>query len=114
MGIALLSSANGATVEPVSELLHSRITIDGGVATVFVEGECDASCANALRQALENAVAQTNHVVVDLRGLTFADSSLIHVLDAATAAARGCGTTLEVRNAAGVVARVLELTRTEA
>ena len=95
----------------MSELLHARTEIRGRVATVFVDGECDAGCAAPLGQALANVVTQVDRVVVDMRGLTFADSSLTHVLDSATAAARGCGTTLEIRGATGIVARVLELTR---
>jgi anti-anti-sigma factor len=53
---------------------------DDGTATVTVEGELDISNVERLEQAAEPIIeAKPNRLVVDLRGLRFADSSAIAV-----------------------------------
>ena len=58
---------------------RSRASRDGGATVVRVEGELDMSTCPELEHALEGADL-ADHVVVDLSGCTFFDSSALRVL----------------------------------
>ena len=81
-----------------------------GRMVVALAGECDLTGRDELTAALLAAVAQADVVVVDLAGLTFLDSSGVHGLITAHHAARNAGGHVYVVNAAGPVARLLDLT----
>ena len=86
---------------------------DGGVdaAWVRVTGELDLATAPILAQALSRAEERAQRVVLDLRELTFMDSSGVHVILEASLRANAAGrATVLVRGPAGVD-RVLALTR---
>jgi anti-anti-sigma factor len=69
-----------------------------GAAWVHVAGELDLATAPLLRQALRDAQLYARVVVLDLRELTFMDSSGVHViLDAAAGVRRGDGRLILVR-----------------
>jgi anti-anti-sigma factor len=89
-------------------------TEDGrdGVVVVRLAGEVDLTVSSTLEATLLDAVAQgsVRQVVVDLGQLRFLDSSGVHALVKGYHAANTAGTSLIVRNAAGIVARVLEIT----
>jgi anti-sigma B factor antagonist len=74
-----------------------------GVAWVHVAGELDLACSFRLEQTLREAQLCARVVVLDLRELTFIESSGIHViLDAAGDVRRGDGRLILVRGPAQV------------
>jgi anti-anti-sigma factor len=85
---------------------------EDGVVVVRVAGEVDLTVTGVLEQALLDApkVGAAHAVVVDLDELRFLDSSGVHALVKGYLAARDAGLPYTVRNANGVVARVLEIT----
>src|SRR5262245_615959 len=84
---------------------------DPGRAVVAVAGELDLATAPAVESALFDASPTgTRHVVVDLTDVTFMDCRALAGLLAANDRLVRCGGELRVRNAAGIVRRVLELT----
>jgi len=85
--------------------LRLASTADGH-ATLFVSGEVDRTTSSHLRHQISDAARDHDHVVVDLDGVEYLDSSAIAVLfdavrmdEAAIVARRGC-----------VVRRALEVT----
>jgi anti-anti-sigma factor len=74
---------------------------------VMLRGELDLASAGALERALHAAEAGPERLVVDLSGLTFIDSTGIHVLLQAQQRADG---RLSLRRGPDEVHRVLELT----
>jgi anti-anti-sigma factor len=83
-----------------------------GLVVVRAAGEVDMTVSPVFEQTLVDAA--TTHaggrVVVDLEQLRFLDSSGVHALVKGYHAAAGAGGSLTVRNATGVVARVLHIT----
>lgn len=75
---------------------------------VRVAGELDMQTAPALEQALAEGVGRGGPVLVDLSGVTFMDSTAIHVLvrTAKQLVGRGC---VIVHGEQGHVARVLDI-----
>jgi anti-sigma B factor antagonist len=83
-----------------------------GVVVVHASGEVDMTVSALLERTLLDAVRQdgARQVLVDLAGLRFLDSSGVHALVRGYQAANDAGNVLVVRNATGVVARVLYIT----
>jgi anti-sigma B factor antagonist len=82
-----------------------------GVVVVRPAGEVDVTVSLIFEDALMDAVGGgARHVVVDLELLTFLDSSGVHALVKGYHAANAAGSRLTIRNATGVVARVLAIT----
>jgi anti-sigma B factor antagonist len=80
----------GASAPP--RRFSCRCTNSGqGTAYVRPAGALDLATALQLDQALISALRGARLVVLDLAGLDFIDSSGVHVIAAATAAARGMG-----------------------
>ena len=85
---------------------------DGGATVVRVDGDLDMSTCPELEHALEGADL-ADHVVVDLSGCTFFDSSALRVLvQRARAAGTAGGTTALVTTDPGIL-RVLEIATTD-
>jgi anti-sigma B factor antagonist len=86
---------------------------DGGVdaAWVRVTGELDLATAPILAQALSQAEERAQRVVLDLRELTFMDSSGVHVILEASLRANAAGRGPVLVRGAARVDRVLDLTR---
>jgi len=81
-----------------------------GAAWVHVTGDLDLATAPLLRRALREAQLYAGVVVLDLRDLTFIESTSVHViLDAAASVRRGDGRLILVRGPTQVD-RVLDLT----
>jgi anti-anti-sigma factor len=80
----------------------------GGCVVLRVEGEVDVSNAAALGTNLRQLV-ETDHVVVDLTGVSFMDSSGVSALIAATKHAANSGTSLRVAGATRAVMRTLQI-----
>ena len=90
-----------------------RTTISSLDDTIMVAcvGEVDLSSVAVLREALDQALgAGPDLVVVDFSRLSFLDSTGINCLVHAFNAGAEVGCRVVVRNAAGMVRRVLELT----
>ncbi|MGZ4413929.1 MAG: STAS domain-containing protein [Gaiellaceae bacterium] len=87
------------------------VHLPGDVAIVSLLGEHDLATASEVRNALTFAVAQGTHLVVDLSGAEFIDSSIIHALleSVELAAVEGRRVSLQVQTDASV-RRVLEIT----
>jgi anti-anti-sigma factor len=83
-----------------------------GVIVVRAAGEVDMTVSAVFERCLLDAAntAGVGQVVVDLELLRFIDSSGLHALVKGYHAANGNGGSLVVRNATGVVARVLTIT----
>lgn len=87
----------------------------GGAVVVTLRGELDLATAPEVEDAVLEPVRAGGHVVLDLRGLDFMDSSGVRVLVAAHSAAQDGGGRLTIVRAApgGPVQRVLEISGLE-
>jgi len=87
-------------------------TRDDGVVVVHAIGEIDMTVSAVLERTLLDAAKRTTpgEVVVDFESLRFLDSSGVHALVRGYHAVNDAGGSLTVRNASGVVARVLYIT----
>jgi len=85
---------------------------DGGseVAWVQVVGELDIATAPALEQTLRDAELRARLVVLDLRELTFTDSSGVHVITTASVRADRAGRRLVLVRGPAQADRMLTLT----
>jgi anti-sigma B factor antagonist len=90
--------------------MYTATADDAGEITVAISGECDFATRDALAVALSEALDRSDTVTADLAGVTFLDSSSLHVLIQAHHAADAAGKRLYVTGATGVVANVLDLT----
>ena len=87
-----------------------RTSVEGGRAVVALHGECDLASREAVTAALRGAAERSDTVIVDLAALQFLDSSGVHALIAGYHATLERGGRLYAVNAAGEVARLLDLT----
>jgi anti-sigma B factor antagonist len=83
-----------------------------GIVVILVAGEVDLTVSDRLERVLVDAAraTATGPLVVDLQLLRFLDSSGVQALLRGYQAARAAGRSLTVRNARGMVARVLTIT----
>ena len=85
-----------------------------GVTVVHLEGELDLAGVPALQEALHSAQhGDVSQIVVDLRGLTFLDSSGLGVLIAADTAGRDGHVPVSFVRGNETVHRVFQLTAME-
>jgi anti-sigma B factor antagonist len=91
------------------EDLDIDVSNDDGLAVIKVEGEIDIASSPALGAALDHVDAD-RHVVLDLGGVDFMDSSGLKVLIGQTVRRGEAGGSLYVRNASSAVRRVVEIT----
>ena len=82
---------------------------DGTAHVVSVRGEVDIATAPMLDRLVRTLLESHAHVVLDLSGVSFIDSTGIGVLVAATRAAEDDGATFAIREPSRSVMRVLEL-----
>jgi anti-anti-sigma factor len=81
---------------------------------VILRGELDFARADALRERLEELESENPHLVlIDLRGLTFMDSSGLRELAAAVRRGREHGRRVVLVKGSGPVDSVLRITRAE-
>ena len=95
------------------QLLISVEKIPGGTMLV-VRGEVDLATAAQLRDELLGHLVTAQGLWLDLEGVTFMDSSGLHVLIASRRRADLLSTQLVVARASAAVDRVLEVTGTAA
>ena len=84
-----------------------------GAAIVALTGELDIAGEAAAKADLEAALDGSSVLIVDLRGLTFLDSTGVRVLIATDLRAKEAGARFGVGRGSGMVARLLEVTRIE-
>ncbi len=89
--------------------LRLEPVIAGDCAVVRVSGEIDVSTAPDLRDALNRP--GTDHVVVDLRGVAFIDSTGLGVLVGALKRLQKRGGSLRIVTDRGRVRRLFEITK---
>jgi anti-sigma B factor antagonist len=89
---------------------EAKTSVESDGVVVAVTGECDLSVRDEFTSVLLAAVRDAPVVVVDLREVTFLDSSGLHALVTAYHAAGERGSHFYLTNPTGVVADVLEVT----
>src|SRR6266567_1976643 len=100
--------------EPVVEnlRLQTHIRDDGPHPTLVVSGEIDVFTAPLFKQAVVNLVADgQRHLFLDMRGVTFMDSSGFGALLGATKRLRPDGGSLNLIGSNRTIQRMLHLTR---
>lgn len=88
----------------------TRSNTGAGAAWVQVAGELDLAGAPRLAEVLRDALGEARLVVLDLRELTFLDSTGVHVIVDASIHARGDGRRLHLVHGPHRVQRVFALT----
>ncbi len=97
----------GYRMESAPQPFRCEVTRDGEVVRIALAGELDLARAPEVEQVLRgNGVAQR---VLDLRELTFMDSSGLRLILSAHAAARRDGAILEIVPGPPSVQRVFEI-----
>jgi anti-sigma B factor antagonist len=88
------------------------VTVDASTRTTFVapHGELDLATRPELEEALADALGHARRVVLDLRGLSFIDSSGLRVLVDTELRARATDVGFAIRDGTPVVAHVLQIT----
>ncbi|MEO8969130.1 MAG: STAS domain-containing protein [Solirubrobacteraceae bacterium] len=93
------------------EQLTIERTVDGNRLVLSLAGELDLATAPALKAVLEDAQSDgLSHLVIDLSGVQFMDSTGITVLAAAQRAADENQHSLSLRRGSAQVQRVLKIT----
>jgi anti-anti-sigma factor len=88
------------------------VCVQGGTATVKPAGELDLAAASALRVAIQRAIGAANDAVrVDLRAVSFVDSTALAVFVEAWREATQSHVSFCLAHAAPNVRRVLSMTR---
>ena len=102
--------ANVKHDEKPDELLRWSVALDGDHVLVALDGEMDMSNAQSFTAALRELVdTRPAAVIVDLRDLSYLDSSGIHCFVNTAAHASTVGCDLIVENPPHTVRRVMEL-----
>jgi anti-sigma B factor antagonist len=98
-------------IRPPDAFVVEQASLRHGVGLLIFRGELDLAAAAAMRQRVE-AVVGTD-LVIDLRDVTFIDSSALRELLRAREAVIGAGARIVLAGAPAAVRRLLELTGTE-
>jgi anti-sigma B factor antagonist len=88
----------------------ATIAFDAGI--VELNGELDADCAVALAAVLDQAISVSAEVVLDLRGVSFIDSTALRTLLDTWRRIAPLGGSITTRHARPNVARLLDITGT--
>jgi anti-sigma B factor antagonist len=92
--------------------LQTQVRDDGPHPTLVVDGEIDVFTAPLFKQAVVNLVADgQRHLFLDMRGVTFMDSSGFGALLGATKRLRPDGGSLNLIGCNRTIQRMLHLTR---
>jgi len=91
--------------------LKLSVSDEGGRAVVVAEGELDLYTSPRLREVLTERIdGGARHLVVDLGGVTFVDSTALGVLVSALKRVRAEGGDLDLRAPTPSARKVLEIT----
>ncbi|MGI5132146.1 STAS domain-containing protein [Pseudonocardia sp. CA-107938] len=80
-----------------------------GEAVLVVEGEVDLVTVPALTELLDQALANSRRVILDLGGVTFCGAVGVRALVRAAATARAAGAELRLRGASPILRRITAL-----
>ncbi|OUC77783.1 STAS domain-containing protein [Streptomyces swartbergensis] len=94
--------------------LSVQVTVTDGIRVVTVVGEIDYHTGEQLRQALDVCDTARPRLVIDMRQVTFMDSSGINILIAAHQAITEAGGWLRLAGPAGPVLRALQIVGVDA
>jgi anti-sigma B factor antagonist len=95
-----------------SSPFHAYTDRRHGVSVVVLEGELDIASRDEFREVLADAEdGDGSQLVLDLGGLTFIDSSGLHVVAGAVDRAARQGRRLAIVRPGGLVSRVFEIAR---
>jgi anti-anti-sigma factor len=101
------------TLPETSAWQIQAVHVADGIAALDLEGEFDLTAADAIVERAEQILAAGKHLIVNLGGATFIDSSTIHALFKADAAARRSGRVFVLQfGSRASVSRVLSITGT--
>lgn len=81
-----------------------------GITVLGPEGEFDFSTLSVLRTALNDSLASDGRVILDLSGLTFADSSVLGLFAGSAQQARSTGGWLRLVSPQRPIERMLRIT----
>jgi anti-anti-sigma factor len=95
------------TFQPANVMAH---TLPDRSLRVHVRGELDAACVDLLRYPLEHLMIANSRVEIDMKDVSFLDSSGIRVLIVAQKNGAAVGTSVRVVNPSPIVTRVLSVT----
>ncbi len=98
-------------MEPVSLVTRTDVVEESVV--VSVTGDVDLVSAAHLREVLEDALHLSSHLIVDVSGMTFIDSSGLTALVHAHRRAADSGGSMTVRRPSPMLKRLLGITRLE-
>jgi len=93
-----------------SERLTIEQTSDGDRPVLLITGEIDVSTADQFRSAIEGVLADHHRVEIDLREMTFMDSTGLAVLIGAHQSVGQIREAVRLRHAPSKVVRPLEIT----
>jgi anti-anti-sigma factor len=93
----------------VTASVHRHLSPSGRVVVLTLQGDHDIGTAEELRQALIDSIG-LGLTVVDLRGCTFIDSTVLGVIASAARRASSQSAELVLINATGIVAKALSIT----
>ncbi len=93
--------------------LVTRVDIVDGAAVVSVTGDVDLVSAPHLREVMEEALGRSSHLIVDVGGMTFIDSSGLSVLVHVHRQAADAGGSMTVRRPSPTLKRLLSITHLE-
>jgi anti-sigma B factor antagonist len=103
-------SASASRTWQADELFECKVRSNGGAATwVHARGELDIESASQFERALRDSLSSALLVVLDLRELTFIDSSGLHIIEEADERARRSGRRLVMVRAPANVDRLFDL-----
>jgi anti-anti-sigma factor len=89
--------------------LRAIVSFDAQQSVLVVSGEEDRVTSGGRRRAISSALRATSDVIVDLRELTFADSSLMVDLAVLARRLRAQGRALSLKGAQPHIQRLIEL-----
>ena len=103
--------ADDATPPKRSGALTIRRATNGSETRIELHGELDLAGGDALEREVDGGEeGQPGHLVIDLRGLTFIDSSGIASLIHAVQSARDAGTDIALIQGPGPIKEMFEMT----
>ena len=103
------------TVPEAQAPVITQVEAAEDITVIDLEGELDISVSAAIAEQAEAALATGRHLVINLSEATFIDSSTIHALFRADAAAKKAGRKFVLQfGSRASVARVLEITGADA
>lgn len=99
-------------IRPPAAFVVEQASMRDGVALLVFRGELDLAAASAMRRRVESVAG--SGIVIDLRDVTFLDSSALRELLRARASVVAAGARIVLAGAPPSVRRLLELTGTAA